>query len=276
MKVETCWIIWSLQIVTFDSEEHKKMTAVGVSDSSLASKCLDFCQVLASQGTVFNFSLSIGSTFSFSLDTRNKTLDTKVGPFKKKKPSPSTLRRNARRREEFLKKKQNPAPSSSAAAQVGAFQLLQPPDGRRRVMSVGRIEMPPISFHSIDVTSSSSSPHPPPQPSPASSSTPTNSFSVKCYLHQKGPTPGKDQQGLECEETFDNESDVMTHMAEVHGGNLCIVCSKTSHCGCKKRVTELENFLYPSNWLIIIISCGIELLISYHLVSAQSLWTLVQ
>ena len=70
---------------------------------------------------------------------------------------------------------------------------------------------------------------------------------MKCYLHQKGPTPGKDQQGLECDETFDNESDVMTHMAEVHGGNLCIVCSKTSHCGCKKRVTELENFLYPSN-----------------------------
>ena len=63
----------------------------------------------------------------------------------------------------------------------------------------------------------------------------------------KGPTPGSDLQGLQCEETFDNESDVMTHMAEVHGGNLCIVCSKTSHCGCKKRVTELENFLYPSN-----------------------------
>ena len=239
------------------------MTAVGESDSSLASKCLDFCQALAGQGTVFNFSLSIGSTFSFSLDTRNKTLDTKVGPFKKKKPSPSTLRRNARRREEFLKKKQNPAPSSSAAAQVGAFQLLQLPDGRRRVMSVGRIEMPPISFHNMDVTSSSPSPHPPSQPSPASSSTsaPTNSFSVKCYLHQKGSTPGVDKQGMQCEETFCNESDLMTHMAEVHGGNLCIGCKqfgcqissgKTLHCYCKMCVSTLQNYLYgtkcyPSN-----------------------------
>ena len=153
---ETCLIIWSLQIVVVNSEEHKKMTAVVESDSSLASKCLDFCQALASQGNAFNFSLSIGSTFSFSLDTRNKSLDTKVGPLKKKKPSPSTLRRNARRREEFLKKKQNPSPSSSSAAgQVGASQLLQlhVPDGRRRVMSVGRIEMPPISFHKLEVTS---------------------------------------------------------------------------------------------------------------------------
>ena len=62
-------------------------------------------------------------------------------------------------------------------------------------------------------------------------------------------------------------------MAEVHGGSLCIVCSKTSLCGCKKRVTELENNLYqaPSNWSIIIISSGTELFISNYLVSAQFL-----
>ena len=36
-----------------------KMTAVGESDPNLATKCLDFCQALISQGVVFNFSLSI-------------------------------------------------------------------------------------------------------------------------------------------------------------------------------------------------------------------------
>ena len=72
-------------------------------DSSLASQCMAFCQALASQGQSFNFSISIGSDFSFSLDTRSKAT-TSQGT--KKMSSPSTLRRNARRREEFLMKKQ--------------------------------------------------------------------------------------------------------------------------------------------------------------------------
>ena len=93
------------------------MTAVGESDPNLASKCLDFCQALSSQGVAFNFSLSIGSTFSFSLDTRGKA------PMSSgtKKKSPSTLRRNARRRKEFLEKKQNPVaviPSEVVEAKV--------------------------------------------------------------------------------------------------------------------------------------------------------------
>ena len=82
------------------------MTAVGESDPNLATKCLDFCQALSSQGVAFNFSVSIGSTFSFSLDTRGKA---SLSPGTKKKSSPSTLRRNARRRKEFLEKKQHPA-----------------------------------------------------------------------------------------------------------------------------------------------------------------------
>ena len=41
-------------------------------DSSLATQCLALCQSLTSQGMAFNFSLTIGSTFSFSLDTRSK------------------------------------------------------------------------------------------------------------------------------------------------------------------------------------------------------------
>ena len=82
------------------------MTDVGETDSSLATKCLALCQALTSQGMVFNFSLNIGSTFSFSLDTKSKeVLSSKV----KKKASPSTLRRNMRRREEFFNKKKSEA-----------------------------------------------------------------------------------------------------------------------------------------------------------------------
>ena len=81
------------------------MTAVDESDSSLAAKCLDICQVLAGQGLAFNFSLSIGSNFSFSLDARGKGQALATQGKTKKKKTPSTLRRNARRRSEFLKKK---------------------------------------------------------------------------------------------------------------------------------------------------------------------------
>ena len=82
------------------------MCAVGEENSSLVSKCMDFCQALARQGKAFNFSLSIGSNFSFFLDTRSKEMKKGI---KTKKPSPSTLRRNAKRRQDFLERKQNPS-----------------------------------------------------------------------------------------------------------------------------------------------------------------------
>ena len=85
-----------------------KMAAVGEANSTLVSKCMDFCQALASQGQVFNFSLSLGPDFTFSLDSRSKGVKSQVI---KKKASPSTLRRNARRREEFMAKKQQSSPS---------------------------------------------------------------------------------------------------------------------------------------------------------------------
>ena len=79
------------------------MATVDETDSSLATKCMAFCQALTNHGKAFQFSLNIGSTFSFTLDTRCKeTLATK------KKASPSTLRRNAKRREDFLKRKYKP------------------------------------------------------------------------------------------------------------------------------------------------------------------------
>ena len=83
------------------------MCTAASGEDSMASKCLAFCQTLVSQGQVFNFSLSIGSDFTFSLDTRSKA----SGSQRKKKPSPSTIRRNAKRRAEVMAKKQQMPPS---------------------------------------------------------------------------------------------------------------------------------------------------------------------
>ena len=103
------------------------MTAVGESDSSLAAKCLDFCQALAGQGLAFNFSLTISSTFSFSLDTRGKGPALVNKGKTKKRSSPSTLRRNARRRAAFLQRKQNPTPATSeVVVDTLAVELPQP------------------------------------------------------------------------------------------------------------------------------------------------------
>ena len=67
------------------------MTAVNETDSSLTTKCLDFCQALVGQGKIFKFSISIGFTFTFSLDTR----DGKETPPTRRRKSTSTLSRAA-------------------------------------------------------------------------------------------------------------------------------------------------------------------------------------
>ena len=95
------------------------MTAVGETNSTLMTQCLDFCQALALQGMAFKFSVSVGSTFNFSLDT-SKGKDFPA-PRSKKMSSPSTLRRNAKRREEFLKRK---TLSDAAAAAVTGVEDL--------------------------------------------------------------------------------------------------------------------------------------------------------
>ena len=80
--------------------------------SSLASKCLDLCQTLASQGQAFTFSLTIGSTFNFSMTTDSQDSPAPAAQGEKRK-SPSTRRRDARRRKEFLRKKSQ-LPSSAS------------------------------------------------------------------------------------------------------------------------------------------------------------------
>ena len=86
--------------------------AVRGDDPALVTKCLDFCQALTNMGQTFSISLSIASSFSFSLDTRKTTAEGAVA--KKKKASPSRLRRNQRRKEEFLKRKTEPLPEDEA------------------------------------------------------------------------------------------------------------------------------------------------------------------
>ena len=78
------------------------MATMNGEHSALATKCLDLCQALTSKGKTFTFSLNIGPSFSFSLDTRESSTSQEVV---KKKLSPSAIRRNFRRKEDFVKKK---------------------------------------------------------------------------------------------------------------------------------------------------------------------------
>ena len=108
------------------------MEAVREGDQAMATKCLELCQALVSQGKPFTFSLTHTSTsFTFSLDTRGeekvekkveqKDISSWRKPLARKKSSPSTLRRNARRKEKFMKRKtQPPARSPGSPARPPA------------------------------------------------------------------------------------------------------------------------------------------------------------
>ena len=81
------------------------MTAMPVKEdnAALLSQCLDFCQTLAAKSLTFSFTLTLGNSFSLSLDSSGKEALAFKG--KRKKKTPSALKRDARRREKFLKKK---------------------------------------------------------------------------------------------------------------------------------------------------------------------------
>ena len=100
------------------------MTAVSETNSSLTTQCLDFCQALAGQGKVFKFSITIGSSFTFSLDTKEgkATLPPRI----LKRKSPSTMKRNAKRREDFLSKKSTLESSSVVTGLESNQQPLKP------------------------------------------------------------------------------------------------------------------------------------------------------
>ena len=69
---------------------------------ALATQCLAFCQTLITKGKAFTFSLNIGSSFSFNLDTKVKNPYPLVA---RNKVSPSTKRSNTLRKKTFLESK---------------------------------------------------------------------------------------------------------------------------------------------------------------------------
>ena len=158
-------------------------------DAKLVSQCLDFCQTLAGKSLTFSFSLNIGPSFSFSVDTTgNGALAPKK---KKKKPTPSTLRRNTRRREDFLKKKaktsteeysqSEPVSEEEAETSVKAPSGLHhhpspsPSSERRQVITVGRERVGP-TFSQLDGDPPSS-----PDPTSGSPSLPQDNLVLPHY-----------------------------------------------------------------------------------------------
>ena len=85
----------------------------------MAAKCMDFCHALTSQNKSFTFSLTLGSNFTFSLDTKED-----LSPASKavRRKSPSAKRRNDRRRAEFLVRR-------SETQGTGIQVTLPPKDG---------------------------------------------------------------------------------------------------------------------------------------------------
>ena len=183
------------------------MAAVGETDSTLASKCMDICQALASQGQVFNFSLSVGPTFSFSLDTtRSKAQLTK------KKASPSTLRRNARRRAEFKAKKQQNSSTST--------EVLPSPEKERCPEAPGGLQMSPN--HSVQREENALSEQEgafsptgkPPSPLPVAPSPP---FQEDCYFTTDWL--GR-SSGPKCGVKFFCAREFRRHAREAHGCSI--------------------------------------------------------
>ena len=95
---------------------------MGEDKSNLASQCMAFCQALASKGQIFSFTLKVGSSFAFSLDTRGNG----TSSLTKKRKSPSTQRRNARRRAEFLAKKRGPPENESSSEKSTPEKVARP------------------------------------------------------------------------------------------------------------------------------------------------------
>jgi hypothetical protein len=83
-------------------------------DVTLAHKCLEISEILASKGVPFKFSVKQGD-FNFFLSTM--ALENQSTKVKEKKKSPSAIKRNSARREAFLKTKitnSSSEPSQSA------------------------------------------------------------------------------------------------------------------------------------------------------------------
>ena len=217
------------------------MTAVGENDSSLAAKCLDLCQTLAVQGLAFNFSLKIGSSYSFSLDARDKGLALNTASDTMKRKSPSTLRRNARRKEAFLQKKQNPAPVTPAPG-------VEPDVGLPRGEDSFKCDICGNFFKSengLRIHKGKRHKHQePPQLEKIRGSNIANSMLVsplKDVVREEEPN----MQVFSCDkcgEEFDAEDNLVTHMQETHDLPIqridCVWCHH-----CKQLFYDGDNYI---------------------------------
>ena len=186
----------------------------GEDSTSLASKCMAFCQTLASQGQVFNFSLSIGPDFSFSLDTRSKAVKTQGT---KKRISPSTLRRNARRRAEFNAKKQQS--SQSRISSGDDAELLPSPEKERGHQAPGELQMSPIHVQREEIKlSEEESASPIGKPPTPSSTWTTSPLDTPPGPRACGLT--RWSRGPKCKEVFNCLKEYICDAHEVH--HLCM------------------------------------------------------
>ena len=166
-----CSLVFLIQIYS------KKMTTA---DSPLASQCMDFCYALASQNKALTFSLKIGSTFAFSLATKETLPPADKAVIRK---SPSAIRRNARRRTEFLKKKSQ-LPSSS----IGNEAAVDITD-----MTLAPSDDLPVSAHKVVLNSSipvetASTPPPTTAPPASSASTPHSPTATSTTTSNTSPS----------------------------------------------------------------------------------------
>ena len=103
---------------------------------NLTHKCLELCQTLANHGQNFKFSLILGPSFSFILDSKMKKPAPEV---KKKQSSPSSLRRNAKRKQKFLESRKTSS---------------EPPDEQnstpKKVISCDMCDFEPISKRELE------------------------------------------------------------------------------------------------------------------------------
>ena len=203
-----------------------KMAAMSLSEehAKLSSQCLEFCQTLADKSLTFSFSLTIGSSFSFSVDTKGKEV---LAP-KRKKKTPSTLRRDARRREELLKKKSNAstAENFSQTQQVSAkeaeAELLPSPEKERGPQAAGELQMSPIHAHREEIKLSEE------ESASLACKTPAPSFTWNTA--PLGAPPAPRVCGLKCEKVFNCESTWRCHAHEVH--HLCMKVLKRDPAPC--------------------------------------------
>ena len=197
--------------------------------AKLSSQCLEFCQTLADKSLTFSFSLTIGSSFSFSVDTRGKEV---LAP-KRKKKTPSTLRRDARRREELLKKKSNAstAENFSQTQQVSAkeaeAELLPSPEKERGPQAPGELQMSPnhVQREELSEEEGASAACKAPAPSLTWNTAPLGAPPAPrvcgLTLWSRGP---------KCEKVFNCDNAWRSHAHEVH--HLCMKVLKRDPAPC--------------------------------------------